>query len=83
MTVPPDAPLYPVTGHVIDNRTGQPIAGASVSLSGQCWLPHVDGQPERNAWSEKVTSDDKGEFRFSAVPAMPVFLSALWMAIKP
>jgi hypothetical protein len=76
MTVPPDAPLYPVTGHVIDNRTGQPLAGASVSLSSDCWLPHVDGQPDRNAWSEKVTSDDKGEFRFSGVPAMPVFLGA-------
>lgn len=76
MAVPSDAPRYPVSGRVIDNRTGEPIAGASVSLSSQCQLPHVDGQPEQNAWSEQVTSNPKGEFIFSGVPVVPVFLSA-------
>lgn len=76
MTVPPDALRYAVTGHVVDNRTGRPIAGASVSLLSQCELPPVDGQPERNTWSEKVTSDNNGEFRFNAVPGLLVSISA-------
>jgi Carboxypeptidase regulatory-like domain len=75
IAVPSDALRYAVTGRVIDNRTGQPISGATVSLSSHCLLPHVDGQPERNAWSEQVSSDPKGDFIFKAVPAMPVFVS--------
>jgi hypothetical protein len=43
MTVPPDAVLYPVTGQVLDHRTGQPIPGASVSLSSRCHLPPACG----------------------------------------
>lgn len=74
--IAPTAARYPVNGRVIDNLTGRPIAGASVSLSSICQSPRVDGQPERKAWSAVVTSDDHGEFLFRDVPVMWSSLNA-------
>jgi len=71
-----DAPRYRVTGSIIDDLTGAPIAHATVRLAGVCRAPKATGQAAQDHWPVEVVSDDDGKFVIENVPAMAVNLTA-------
>ncbi len=46
---------------VLDNKTGEPIAGAYASIR----ISHDENQPPNNIEFKSVDTDEKGEFSFS------------------
>jgi hypothetical protein len=72
----PDAPLYRVTGRVVDDLTSAPLSQATVVLSSDCLARDENGQRTPNNWTAQVVSDEQGAFRFDNVPAMRAFISA-------
>jgi hypothetical protein len=72
--VPTDHSRYPVTGRVVDDLTGAPIAGAKVRLEvamAGCGAGPVDPLLKYDGPNE-VETDEAGGFRFANVPAAMV-----------
>jgi len=74
--IPPDAPLYHVVGRVIDDVTGLPVLGATVSLESLCGMPGTTGRSDADRLHLQVATDQDGKFAFDKVPTMAVRLSA-------
>ena len=72
----PDAPLYWVTGRVVDDLTSAPIAQATVVLTSACLARDVAGQRTSKQWTAQAISDEEGTFRFDNVPAMTAHIRA-------
>jgi len=70
------APSYRVSGRVIDDLTGAPIAHATVRLAGICLAPQATEQPVQDRGPVEVVSDEEGRFVFEDVPAMGVNVTA-------
>lgn len=71
-----DAPLYHVAGRVVDDMTGAPVAGATVSLDSLCAKAGTTGRDERDHFHWKDVTDEEGKFSFEGIPAMGVRLAA-------
>jgi hypothetical protein len=67
-------PHYQVSGRVIDDLTGAPIAGTTVVLASVCVLPADRGQ--RAHQSNETVTDEDGQFRFNDVPGIRVNIMA-------
>jgi hypothetical protein len=74
--IPADAPRYRVTGRVIDDLTGGPIAHATVVLSSLCAALDATEQGARHHWTAQGVSDQEGNFLLDNVPAMAAYLTA-------
>lgn len=70
-----DTPRFQLTGQVIDNLTGRPVAHAAVDLSTLCQASTDAAQTPDRIPGQAVT-DDEGRFTFDNVPDIPVSLRA-------
>jgi hypothetical protein len=73
---PPDAPLYLVTGRVVDDLTGLPVSHATVTLESLCGLHGTSGRAQEDHFIQQTTTDGDGAFAFPKIPAMSVSLIA-------
>jgi hypothetical protein len=71
-----DAPLYHVIGRVLNDLTGLPVWGATVSLNGVCGMAGTNGRNEEDHLRLQIVTDQDGEFIFDNIPAMAINLSA-------
>ena len=71
-----DAPLYHVVGRVLNDLTGLPVRGATVSLNGVCGMAGTNGRNEEDHLRLQIVTDQDGEFIFDNIPAMAINLSA-------
>jgi hypothetical protein len=74
--ISPDAPLHHVVGRVIDDVTGSPVSGATVSLDSLCGRPGTTGRSEEDHFHLQVVTDQDGKFAFDKIPTMAVRLLA-------
>jgi hypothetical protein len=74
--IPPDAPLYHVAGRVIDDASGLPVAGATVSLDSLCGMSGTTGRRQEDHFHLQIVTDQGGKFAFDKIPVMAVSLSA-------
>jgi len=74
--IPPAAPLYRVAGRVIDDVTGSPVPGATVSLNSLCGMPGTTGRNEEDHFRLQVVTDHDGKFLFDKIPKMAASVSA-------